>query len=102
LYSISYAWGTLRLAHRRPKIIKEDGKIVQKDATIYITYESGSRNPLIAYSQLSKDDPLPPGLKFEYNVDQTIRVQNTHICITETTHDYVFAAACSEESTRWI
>ncbi|KAK4045744.1 hypothetical protein OUZ56_033645 [Daphnia magna] len=40
--------------------------------------------------------------KFEYIVDQTIRVQNTHICITETTHDYVFAAACSEESTRWI
>ncbi|KAK4007240.1 hypothetical protein OUZ56_012400 [Daphnia magna] len=102
LYSISYAWGTLRLAHRRPKIIKEDGKIVQKDATIYITYESGSRNPLITYSQLSKDDPLPPGSKFEYIVDQTIRVQNTHICITETTHDYVFAAACSEESTRWI
>ncbi|KAK4031113.1 hypothetical protein OUZ56_024639 [Daphnia magna] len=102
LYSISYAWGTLRLAHRRPKIIKEDGKIVQKDATIYITYESGSRNPLTTYSQLSKDDPLPSGSKFEYIVDQTIRVQNTHICITETTHDYVFAAACSEESTRWI
>ncbi|KZS02335.1 Uncharacterized protein APZ42_000668, partial [Daphnia magna] len=102
LYSISYAWGTLRLAHRRPKIIKEDGKIVQKDATIYITYESGSRNPLITYSQLSKDDPLPPGSKFEYIVDQTIRVQNTHICTTETTHDYVFSAACSEESTRWI
>ncbi|KAK4037730.1 hypothetical protein OUZ56_029759 [Daphnia magna] len=102
LYSISYAWGTLRLAHRKPKIIKEDGKIVQKDATIYITYESGSRNPLITYSQLSKDDPLPPRSKFEYIVDQTIRVQNTHICITETTHDYVFAAACSEESTRWI
>ncbi|KAK4037604.1 hypothetical protein OUZ56_029635 [Daphnia magna] len=87
LYSISYAWGTLRLAHRRPKIIKEDGKIVQKDATIYITYESGSRNPLTTYSQLSKDDPLPSGSKFEYIVDQTIRV---------------FAAACSEESTRWI
>ncbi|KAK4006533.1 hypothetical protein OUZ56_011687 [Daphnia magna] len=102
LDSISYAWGTLRLAHRRPKIIKEDGKIVQKDATIYITCESGSRNPLITYSQLSKDDPLPPGSKFEYIVDQTIRVQNTHICITETTNDYVFAAACSEESTRWI
>ncbi|KAK4015065.1 hypothetical protein OUZ56_030055 [Daphnia magna] len=102
LYSISYAWGTLRLAHRRPKIIKEDGKIVQKDTTIYITYESGSRNPLTTYSQLSKDDPLPSGSKFEYIVDQTIRVQNTHICITETTHDYVFAAACSEESTRWI
>ncbi|KAK4045309.1 hypothetical protein OUZ56_032847 [Daphnia magna] len=88
LYSISYAWGTLRLAHRRPKIIKENGKIVQKDATIYITYESGSRNPLITYSQLSKDDPLPPGSKFEYIVDQTIRVQNTHICIMETTKDY--------------
>ncbi|KAK4015088.1 hypothetical protein OUZ56_030078 [Daphnia magna] len=128
LYSISYAWGTLRLAHRRPKIIKKDGKIVQKDATIYITYESESRNPLITYSQLSKDDPLPPGSKFEYIVDQTIRVQNTHIwietlppgskfeyivdqtirvqnthiCITETTNDYVFAAACSEKSTRWI
>ncbi|KAK4017564.1 hypothetical protein OUZ56_033070 [Daphnia magna] len=102
LYSISYAWGTLRLAHRRPKIIKEDGKIVQKDITIYITYESGSRNPLTTYGQLSKDDPLPSGSKFEYIVDQTIRVQNTHICITETTHDYVFAAACSEESTRWI
>ncbi|KAK4017537.1 hypothetical protein OUZ56_032949 [Daphnia magna] len=102
LYSISYAWETLRLAHRRPKIIKEDGKIVQKDATIYITYESGSRNPLTTYSQLSKDDPLPSGSKFEYIVDQTIRIQNTHICITETTHDYIFAAACSEESTRWI
>ncbi|KAK4007029.1 hypothetical protein OUZ56_012184 [Daphnia magna] len=102
LYSISYAWGTLRLAHRRPKIIKEDGKIVQKDATIYITYESGRRNPLITYSQISKDDPLPPVSKFEYIVDQTIRVQNTHICITKTTNDYVFAAACSEESTRWI
>ncbi|KAK4007198.1 hypothetical protein OUZ56_012358 [Daphnia magna] len=101
-YSISYAWGTLRLALRRPKIIKEDRKIVQKNATIYFTYESGSRNPLITYSQLSKDDPLPPGSKFEYIVDQTIRVQNTHICITETTNDYVFAAACSEESTRWI
>ncbi|KAK4045615.1 hypothetical protein OUZ56_033302 [Daphnia magna] len=91
LYSISYAWGTLRLAHRRPKIIKEDGKI-----------KSGSRNPLTTYSQLSTDDPLPSGSKFECIVDQTIRVQNTHICITETTHDYVFAAACSEESTRWI
>ncbi|KZS06172.1 Uncharacterized protein APZ42_030454 [Daphnia magna] len=102
LYSISYAWGTLRLAHRRPKIIKGDGKIVQKDATIYITYESRSRNPLITYSQLSKDDPPPPGSKFEYIFDQTIRVQNTHICITETTNDYVYAAACSEESTRWI
>ncbi|KZS19919.1 Uncharacterized protein APZ42_013526 [Daphnia magna] len=102
LHSISYAWGTIRLAHRRPKIIKEDGKILQKDATIYITYEPGSRNPLITYSQLSKDDPLPPGSKFEYIVDQTIRVRNTHICITETTNDYVFAAACSEESTRWI
>ncbi|KZS00082.1 Uncharacterized protein APZ42_003763 [Daphnia magna] len=83
-------------------MIKEDGKIVQKDATIYIIYESGSRNPLKTYSQLSKDDPLPPGSKFEYIVDQTIRVQNTHICIMETTNDYMFAAACSEESTRWI
>ncbi|KAK4028686.1 hypothetical protein OUZ56_021690 [Daphnia magna] len=102
LYSISYAWGTIRLAHRRPKMIKEDGKIVQKDATIYIIYESGSRNPLKTYSQLSKDDPLPPGSKFEYIVDQTIRVQNNHIRIMETTNDYMFAAACSEESTRWI
>ncbi|KZS04150.1 Uncharacterized protein APZ42_032987 [Daphnia magna] len=102
LCSISYAWGTIRLAHRRPKIINEDGKIVQKDATIYITYESGSRNPLITYSQVSKDYPLPPGSKFEYIVDQIIRVQNPNICITETTNDYVFAATCSEESTRWI
>ncbi|KZS10100.1 Uncharacterized protein APZ42_025514 [Daphnia magna] len=102
LYSISYAWGTIRLVHKKPKIINEDGKIVQNDTTIYITYESGSRNPLITYSQLSKDDPLPPGSKFEYIVDQTLRVQNTNICITETTKYYVFAATCSEESTRWI
>ncbi|KAK4027701.1 hypothetical protein OUZ56_016749 [Daphnia magna] len=50
LYSISYAWGTIRLTHKKPKIINKDGKIIQKDATINITYESGSRNPLITYS----------------------------------------------------
>ncbi|KZS10551.1 Uncharacterized protein APZ42_024956, partial [Daphnia magna] len=37
LYSISYAWVTIRLAHRRPKIINKVGKIVPNDATIYIT-----------------------------------------------------------------
>ncbi|KAK4006857.1 hypothetical protein OUZ56_012013 [Daphnia magna] len=101
LYSISYAWGTIRLAHRKTAVI-EEGKLVQKNLTIYIAYEPGSRNSIVTHNQLSKDDPLPSRSEFEYIVDQTIRIQNSNICITETEGDHIFTATCSEESTRWI
>lgn len=65
LYSISYAWGTIRLAHRKMAIIEEEGKLVQKNLAIYISYEPGSSNSIIAHNKLSKDDPLPSRSEFE-------------------------------------
>ncbi|KAK4037723.1 Uncharacterized protein APZ42_031083 [Daphnia magna] len=56
LYSISYAWGNIRLAHRKMVVIEEEGKLVQKNLTIYIAYEPGSSNSIITHNQLSKDD----------------------------------------------
>ncbi|KAK4006781.1 hypothetical protein OUZ56_011939 [Daphnia magna] len=83
-------------------VIEEERKLVQKKLTIYIAYEPGSSNSIIAHNQLSNEDPLPSRSEFEYIVDQTIRIQNSNICITETEGDRIFAATCSEESTRWI
>ncbi|KAK4045272.1 hypothetical protein OUZ56_032810 [Daphnia magna] len=102
LYSISYAWGTIRLAHRKIAVIKEEGKLVQKILTIYIAYEPESSNSIIGHNQLSKDNPLPSRSEFEYIVKQTIRIQNSNICITETEGDRISAATYSEESTRLI
>ncbi|KAI9555943.1 hypothetical protein GHT06_018484 [Daphnia sinensis] len=102
LYSISYAWGTIRLVHKKAKVIYEEGKISQKNATLYISYQPGSSNSLTTYSQSSADEVLPSGTEFEYIVDHTIRIQNSNICITETTNNHVFAATCSEDSTKWI
>ncbi|KAI9551204.1 hypothetical protein GHT06_003603 [Daphnia sinensis] len=102
LYSISYAWETIRLVHKKEKVICEEGKISQKNATLYISYQPGSSNSLTTYPQLSADEVLPSGTEFEYIVDHTIRIQNSNICITETTNNHVFAATCSEDSTKWI
>ncbi|KAI9550707.1 hypothetical protein GHT06_006210 [Daphnia sinensis] len=102
LYSISYAWGTIQLVHKKEKVIYEEGKISQKNATLYISYQPGSSNSLTTYSQLSASEVLPSGMEFEYIVDHTIRIQNSNICITETTNNHVFAATCSEDSTKWI
>ncbi|KZS03114.1 Uncharacterized protein APZ42_034224 [Daphnia magna] len=102
LYSISYAWGTIRFAHRKISVIKEEGKLVQKILTIYIAYEPESSNSIISHNQLSKDNPLPSRSEFEYIVKQTIRIQNSNICITETEGDRISAATYSEESTRLI
>ncbi|KAI9551259.1 hypothetical protein GHT06_002332 [Daphnia sinensis] len=102
LYSISYAWGTIRLVHKKAKIIYEEGKILQQNATLYISYQPGNSNSLTTYPQLAADEVLPSGTEFEYIVDHTIRIQNSNICITETTNNHVFAATCSEDSTKWI
>lgn len=37
LYSISYAWGTVKLGHKKTVAIEEEGKKVSKNATVYIT-----------------------------------------------------------------
>lgn len=100
LYSISYAWGTISLGHRKKVSIEEEGKIVNKSTTVYIIYEPGSSYSIIAYNQFSNDNPLPSRSEFEYIVDQTIRLQKSKICITETEGDSLFAATCSEDSTR--
>ncbi|KAI9557148.1 hypothetical protein GHT06_016955 [Daphnia sinensis] len=99
LYSISYAWGTIRLVHKKAKVIYEEGKISQQNATLY---QPGNSNSLTTYPQLSADEVLPSGTEFEYTVDDTITIQNSNICITETTNNHVFAATCSEDSTKWI
>ncbi|KAI9558364.1 hypothetical protein GHT06_015123 [Daphnia sinensis] len=73
---------------KKEKVIYEEEKISQKNATLYISYQPGSSNSLTTYSQLSADEAPPSGTEFEYMVDHTMRMQNSNICITETTNNH--------------
>ncbi|KAI9552229.1 hypothetical protein GHT06_022584 [Daphnia sinensis] len=74
----------------KEKVLYDEEKISQKNATLYISYQSG------------RNEALPSGTEFECIVDHAIRIQNSNICITETTNNHVFAATYSEDSTKWI
>ncbi|KAI9560569.1 hypothetical protein GHT06_011516 [Daphnia sinensis] len=80
LYSISYAWGSIRLGHSK---LTRNGNKEKQDAIIYIKI-SDAQKQVTVHNQYDIEDKLPNGTDFEYLVDQTIRIRNTSTCITIT------------------
>jgi hypothetical protein len=78
LYSISYAWGTLKLGNPK-KITHTTKTIIVKEEQVFLTYDMAnltSEGQLYCHIDLEK--PLPEGRYFEYIVDRTIRIKQNH------------------------
>ncbi|KAI9558386.1 hypothetical protein GHT06_015162 [Daphnia sinensis] len=98
LYSISYAWGSIRLGH--PKLTRNENKEKQ-DTIIYIKI-SDAQKQVTVHNQYDIEEKLPNGTDFEYLVDQTIRIRNTSTCITITETNNIIPEPCSENTSRWV
>ena len=99
LYSLSYAWGTLRLGH--PRIIVTG--LDSTEVTVFLTHkEEDMTIQALLYNQMHSDDFLPEERNFEYLVDNSIRIQQTEHCLTAANNSYVYFQDCQENPQQWI
>ena len=100
LYSLSYAWGTIRLGHPR-SIALTDNKSVE--VIVYLTQQSVNQSSMaMLYNQINLNDVLPEESKFEYLVDNTIRIQQTESCLTAVNNSFIHFSECEEDPQQWI
>ncbi|KZS03121.1 Uncharacterized protein APZ42_034238 [Daphnia magna] len=103
LYSISYAWGSIRMGHPIITNIRENGIMTKKDTIAYLMVDGSSTNTQVSiHNQYDIQNPLPTGTKFEYILDHSIRLINTNICIVTKENNQIMAENCTENISRWI
>ncbi|XP_045035875.1 LOW QUALITY PROTEIN: uncharacterized protein LOC123476928 [Daphnia magna] len=103
LYSISYAWGSIRMGNPIITNVEENGIMTKKDTIAYLMVNGSSINTQVSvHNQYDIQDPLPTGTKFEYIVDHSIRFMNTNICIVANENNQIMAENCTEKTSRWI
>ncbi|KAI9554962.1 hypothetical protein GHT06_020246 [Daphnia sinensis] len=83
LYSISYAWGSIRLGH--PKLTRNGNKEKQ-DTIIYIKI-SDAQKQVTVHNQ--------------YDIEEKL-IRNTSTCITITETNNIIPEPCSENTSRWV
>ena len=91
IHGISYSWGPLvskKQANGRPCALTSHDEEM----------------PLTAITLLNDQERLSStsNQDFVHVIDQTIRVQNTNLCVTADTNSYITIRHCSRETSRWI
>ena len=91
IHGISYSWGPLvskKQANGRPCALTSHDEEM----------------PLTAITLLNDQERLSStsNQDFVHVIDQTIRVQNTNLCVTADTNNYITIRHCSRETSRWI
>ncbi|KZS09731.1 Uncharacterized protein APZ42_025982 [Daphnia magna] len=103
LYSISYAWGSIRMGHPIITNVEENGIMTEKDTIAYLMVNGSSINTQVSvHNQYDIQDPLTTRTQFEYIVDHSIRLINTNICIVANENNQIMAENCTENTSRWI
>ena len=99
LYGISYSWGIM--LNKDPKIDFAFGQTWHPH--LLTSYDEGQAvNTMMMSNEDAKSIASNGNQNFEHIIDQTIRVQDTNLCLTADNSSFITIRQCSRTTSRWI